>query len=97
MSNTERVYFTDSEGTVWRVHDACLGPPLSAPGRHRLVELGASMGSTRYFVNEDRVVRCTPLKRNESRAIDEATLARHFSASGFIAQSPATVPARRAR
>lgn len=94
---SQPIYFTDSDSTLLRVHDACFGPPLAAPGQHRVVLLGDPRANTRYFVSEARVVRFAHLKRFDSRATDAETLARHFSAAGFVAQSAANLAAKRGR
>ncbi len=97
MTDDAALYYTEGDGTRWRVYDACYGPPLAPPHVRRLVPISDPRANTRYFVSGGGVVRCAPLKRGESRATDDATLVRHFSAAGFVSQSPSSVAAKHPR
>jgi hypothetical protein len=97
MSDDPLLYYSDSDGTRWRVYDACYGPPLAPAHVRRIVPISDPRANTCYFVSAGGVVRCAPLKRGEARATDDATLARHFSAAGFVAQSPSSIAAKHPR
>jgi hypothetical protein len=95
--NTDPLYYTDSDGVRWRVYDACYGPPLAPRNVRRVVPLGDARANTRSFVSAGGVLRCAPRKRTEPHATDGTTLARLFSAAGFVAQSPSHIVAKRPR
>jgi hypothetical protein len=88
------LYF-DVDGTRYRVHDACFGPPLAAPGRFKVVPLESPQANTRYFVDVFEVVRAYSFRRTESRAITEAALIQQLHASGFTGTSRRTQGVRR--
>jgi hypothetical protein len=70
-------------GARYRVHDACLDPPLAHPGHFKGLPLESRQANTRYFVDAFKVVRAYSFKRSELRAMTEAALLQPRHASGF--------------
>lgn len=77
----EALYLTDDTGQRWRVHDAHF-----TGGKPRRVALGAAKANTRYFVSASGERRAYSFRREDSRALDAATLAVHFAGAGWVSR-----------
>lgn len=88
----EKVYYVDADGSRWRVHDCCFGPPLAPPGYRIRLSLEAPGTNTRYFVNAATERRAYTFKRWESRRLTVDDRARQFAKSGYCWKGPHNPP-----
>ncbi len=89
----QRVYFTDEQGTTWRVYDVVFGPPLSAPGERRAVRPPARQANYRWFVPREGYKRCYKFAPGDSREVTAEVLARQLERAEYPASErfdPAT-------
>ena len=93
----ERAYFTDDEGTTWRVYDVAFRPPLCAPGERRAFPPPARQANYRWFVPREGYKRCYKFAPDDSRELTPEVLARQLEQAEYPATERFDPAARRPR
>jgi len=81
-----------AETVVWGIHGACFGPPLAAPGHHKVVPLEDPRATVRYFVRSDKLTRLHRFARGESHALNLEAMVRQLAGAEYVARGPKTPP-----
>ncbi len=81
--DADRVYFTDEEGTRWRVYDVSFGPPLCSPFRRTAFRPPDTRANYRYFVRSDGLERCHPFTDGEPRDLAPELVARQLAVAAY--------------
>jgi hypothetical protein len=87
----EICYFTDTEGTRFRVYDVLFGNPT--PHKKTLVPLKHPSANTRYFVREHGETRAYTFSKQEPRVFDPERLTKQLAGAGFVATTPNEIKA----
>jgi hypothetical protein len=95
MRNGERAYFTDADGTRYRVHDVAFGPPLVAPGKRRTILLESLDANHRYFVSASGVARAYHFTKKEDRTLSVERFPQQLNGAGFVSTLSQDIRARR--